>query len=370
MTRARNQLISLETTPYYHCISRCVRRAFLCGEDSLTGKSYEHRKVWVIERLKELADVFAIDICAYAVMSNHYHLLLRVDLERAQAWALPQVVEQWTKLYGVPLLVGRYLRGDATKAESVEAEKIIETWRERLGDISWFMRTLNEGLARRANEEDNCKGRFWEGRFKSQALLDEAAVLTCMSYVDLNPVRAGIADTPEQSDFTSIQQRLHEVAKDRGSQEKADTSQRVPLMPLVKQRHDRHRNAIGFTLRDYLELVDWAGRAVREGKRGAIAADAPPILRRVGLDPNGYLDHVGGTPEPERPTVIGHVKNVLTGRRSSGTAPPEGRGCSQAAPGAGFGSMTTSDYVNDAVVSPKVGCPVLLAVSCKKKRIR
>ena len=310
MTCARNQLISLETTPYYHCISRCVRRAFLCGEDSLTGKSFEHRKVWVIERLKELADVFAIDICAYAVMSSHYHLVLRVDRERAQAWELPQVVEQWTKLYGVPPLVGRYLRGDATKAESVEAEKIIETWRERLGDISWFMRTLNEGLARRANEEDNCKGRFWEGRFKSQALLDEAAVLTCMSYVDLNPVRAGIADTPERSDFTSIQQRLHELAKDRANQEKADTSPRVPLMPLVKPRQDRHQNAIGFTLRDYLELVDWAGRAVREDKRGAIAADAPPILRRVGLDPNGYLDHVAGTPEPERPTVIGHVRNI------------------------------------------------------------
>jgi REP element-mobilizing transposase RayT len=102
MTRARNQLISLETTPYYHCISRCVRRAFLWGEDSLTGNNYEHRKVWVTSRLRELAEVFAIDICAYAVMSNHYHLVLRVDVRKAEAWDTAQVIERWSKLYNPP----------------------------------------------------------------------------------------------------------------------------------------------------------------------------------------------------------------------------------------------------------------------------
>jgi REP element-mobilizing transposase RayT len=163
MTRARNQLISPETTPYYHCISRCVRRAFLCGEDSLTGNNYEHRKEWVIERLRELADVFAIDICAYAIMSNHYHLVLRIDLDKASEWTSHQVIEQWEKLYSLPVLVVRYLRGECTcDAERIKAEEIINTWRERLGDISWFMRSLNEYLARRGNEEDNCTGRFWK----------------------------------------------------------------------------------------------------------------------------------------------------------------------------------------------------------------
>jgi hypothetical protein len=83
MTRALMQLIAL----YYHTISRCMHRAFLCGEDSLTGKNYKHRKVWVINRLCELSDVFAIDVCAYGVMSSHYHLVLRVDKARAENWS-------------------------------------------------------------------------------------------------------------------------------------------------------------------------------------------------------------------------------------------------------------------------------------------
>ncbi|MGB1110170.1 MAG: transposase, partial [Gammaproteobacteria bacterium] len=208
MTRAREQLISLSDTPYYHCISRCVRRAFLCGEDHLTGNNYEHRKGWVIERLHLLDSVFAIDLCAYAVMSNHCHLVLRVDTARADDWEREQVIERWQRLYSLPPLIQQYLAGSSSPGLQQKAEEIIERWRERLMDISWYMRSLNEHLARRANAEDGCTGRFWEGRFKSQALLDEAAVLTCMSYVDLNPIRAKIAQTPEDSDFTAIQQRI------------------------------------------------------------------------------------------------------------------------------------------------------------------
>lgn len=312
MTRARNQLISLDTTPYYHCISRCVRRAFLWGEDTLTGKSYEHRKTWAISRLRELVEVFAIDVCAYAVMSNHYHLVLRVDRRSAEAWNAVQVVDRWEKLYKRPVLVTRYLRKETvTQAEIAEAEKLIGTWRERLTDISWFMRNLNEYLARKANEEDGCTGRFWEGRFKSQALLDEAAVLTCMSYVDLNPVRAGIAKTAENSEFTSIQQRIWQYTQRNSEPENSTSSfESVPLMSLVKQYRDRHQNAIGFTLIDYLELVDWAGRAVRENKRGAIPEHVPSILTRLGLEPGRYLEHLSGLAMMEKPPMLGHIDRI------------------------------------------------------------
>jgi REP element-mobilizing transposase RayT len=331
MTRARNQLISLDTTPYYHCISRCVRRAFLWGEDSVTGKNYEHRKEWVISRLQELAGIFAIDICAYAVMSNHYHLVLRVDRHKAESWSVSQVAEQWEKLHKLPLLVTRYLRGETTtKAELTETERIMETWRDRLSDISWFMRSLNEYLARKANEEDNCTGRFWEGRFKSQALLDEAAVLTCMSYVDLNPVRAGIAETPEDSDFTSIQQRIRlhtkQTTKPRDS---FAEPQSLPLMALVKQDGAQHENAIGFALTDYLELVDWAGRIIREGKRGAIPEEAPPILQRIGLEPRRYLEHLQGNAPTEEPAMLGHFERIKQAAKSLGRCFIKGTGEAQ-----------------------------------------
>jgi hypothetical protein len=191
------------------------------------------------------------------------------------------------------------------------------------------MRSLNEHLARRANEEDNCTGRFWEGRFKSQALLDEAAVLTCMSYVDLNPVRAGMAKTPEDSDFTSIQQRIRKYTRRTAKTNTSTTGPQPTLMPLVKQHRDPHKNAIGFTLRDYLELVDWAGRAIRENKRGAIPEQAPPILQRIGLEPGRYLEHLQGLAATERPTMFGHVEQIRQAANSLGRCFIKGAGEAQ-----------------------------------------
>jgi hypothetical protein len=166
----------------------------------------------------------------------------------------------------------------------VAAEAIIERWRERLFDISWFMRCLNEHIARLANLEDGCKGRFWEGRFCSQALLDEAGLLTAMAYVDLNPIRAGIAATPEESDFTSIYERIRDLKTvDDSAEHQDDTRSRVPLLEFASAQTSK-RELIPFGLREYLELVDWTGRRIVEGKVGAIDQSIPPILRRLNID--------------------------------------------------------------------------------------
>ena len=183
MTRARQSLIDLAATPYYHVISRCVRRAFLCGEDRYTGKNFDHRRQWLIDRVKMLSGVFAIDIAAYAIMSNHYHLVLRVDKQRAIEWTMDEVIARWYCLYNGNPVVDRYLAGTETDdATLLKVAEIVDSWRDRLFDISWFMRNLNETIARAANKEDNCKGRYWEGRYRSQALLDETALLGCMMY--------------------------------------------------------------------------------------------------------------------------------------------------------------------------------------------
>ena len=198
MPQPRKSLICLSDTPFYHCMSRCVRRAFLCGIDHYSGIDYQHRRDWLEDKLHHTADAFAIKLCAYAVMNNHYHVVLNVRSDIAESWTHYEVVERWHRLFsGTPLSQQFILGAPLSKSESEGLSKDIAVWRQRLTDISWFMRIVNEAIARQANSEDNCTGRFWEGRFKSQALLDDKALLSCMAYVDLNPIRASIAKTPE-----------------------------------------------------------------------------------------------------------------------------------------------------------------------------
>ena len=167
------------------------------------------------------------------------------------------------------------MNASLTRAELKCVTDLIATWRERLSDLSWFMHCINEPIARMANREDHCTGRFWEGRFKSQALLGEKALLACMAYVDLNPIRAAIARTPETSDYTSIQERINHPESDS-------------LRPFA----ENECNGIPFMLKDYLELVDWGGREVKRNKRGYIPASAPPILARLRMDASPVLGYL------------------------------------------------------------------------------
>ncbi|AXR06807.1 transposase [Salinimonas sediminis] len=281
MPRPRKELICVEQTPYYHCVSRCVRRACLCGKDSFTGKSYEHRRGWVERRLYFLARVFAIDLCAYAVMSNHTHVVLRVATERAQQWSNKHVLRQWHKLHRGTRLTQLYAQGATlSQAERATVNACVSVYRQRLQSISWFMRELNEYIARQANKEDDCTGRFWEGRFKSQALLDEAALLSCMVYVDLNPLRAGMVIAPEDARFTSIAARI-----------RAFKTRRQPprLMPFIPPTGISNSLHLPLSTTDYITLVDYTGRCIAANKKGVIPASLPPILERIHVDQAHWL---------------------------------------------------------------------------------
>ncbi len=234
------------------------------------------------------------------------------------------------QLYKGDKLIQKWIvfRAEMSKAELQKTEKIIQQWRERLTSISWFMRGVNETIARMANEEDNCKGRFWEGWFKSQALLDEQALFTCMAYVDLNPVRAGIADDLIDSDFTSIQQRIFDFVNIKNKAEKnsklklnPDNHEKKTNLKLTKSNQKRIQiktrkqkkieqklqleslpksclksfhgsvhtdiaEAIRITFFDYLELVETTGRYIRDDKRGFISEVSEKLCMLLGLVQN------------------------------------------------------------------------------------
>ena len=302
MPRARKQLVDKDVTPYYHVVARCVRRAFLCGEDRYSGKSYEHRRTWIEDRLRVLASLFSVELCAYAVMSNHYHLVVKLT-DRSESWSDNEVLDRWTSLFRGPILVQRHVSGDAlSEIEQDTVRSMAAVYRKRLGNLSWFMKCLNEPIARRANQEDGCTGHFWEARFHSQALCSEPALLAAMAYVDLNPVRAGITKTPETSRYTSVYRRLNPQTEATalkkairsllGSGELRHFNVDVrPLLAFSDQNNTSKLpdETLPMQSREYLKLIDLTGRVVAKGKLGRIDKQLAPILERLGLSTNEWV---------------------------------------------------------------------------------
>ncbi|MEM8682200.1 MAG: transposase [Pseudomonadota bacterium] len=232
-------------------------------------------------------------------MSNHYHLVVKLSPDEAAHWSDDDVLERWAALFRGPLLVQQYRDGKSlTPVEIDTLRATIAVYRARLSDLSWFMKCLNEPIARKANAEDGCTGHFWEARFRSQALCTERALLAAMAYVDLNPIRARIADTPERSDYTSLQARIAEPdTTDLSSAlygmlrsgELRHTNIAIrPLMPFLGDTH-QGSDALPIRSTDYLMLVDTTGRLSMRGKRGRVSRALAPILARLGVSAKQWL---------------------------------------------------------------------------------
>ncbi len=314
----------------YHCFSRCVRRAFLCGFDALTRRDFSHRKAWLVDRLRFLASIFAIEVCAYAVMETHHHNILRTRPDIVANWSDREVAIRWLTLFprhrqhpGAPPPPAE----EEIRALEQSPERIAKL-RQRLSSLSWFMGRLNEFIARAANREDRVKGRFWESRFKCQALLDDAAIVACMVYVDLNPIRAKLAASPEESEFTSIQERIRAWQKESVTSDPSLTSAvqgvrknvvipekaskiSFPVPELVSfadnsrdgvahtacwlcpiSSESKRRGILGMTEAEYIDLVDISGRLTRSDKPGAIDTDLAPILLRIGANPEAWIETI------------------------------------------------------------------------------
>lgn len=208
MATPRRLLIAPDSPGYYHLVSRCVRRSWLCGRSD--GGDYSHRRTWLLQRLNQLGRCFAIDVQAYAIMSNHFHLVIYSDPTEPARWSDETVVDRWLTICPPTLASG--------ETDTVAEQRLRQLWlsdedrlaglRAKLGSVSVFMKLLKQPIARRANREDGCTGHFFEQRFYSGALLDDEAVLATMAYVDLNPVRAKITRHIEGCRDTSIEYRL------------------------------------------------------------------------------------------------------------------------------------------------------------------
>ena len=216
-SHARRVIFNPHAVGYYHCIARCVRRAYLCGYDEFSEKDFSYRRNQIVERMNFLSRVFYIEIGHYAIMANHLHLVMKNRPDQVLSAENEEIVDRWLKLFPQ----NSKTQKDKLRIESLRKSLAEDdTWclkiRERLSDISWYMKCLCEPIARKANKEDNVTGHFWEGRFKCIALLDDTAVKNVGLYVDLNPFRAGIASTIDESDFTSLKERSeHAICSDK-----------------------------------------------------------------------------------------------------------------------------------------------------------
>jgi REP element-mobilizing transposase RayT len=303
MTMPRRQLVDVSVTRYYHCISRCVRRAFLCGE------GVTHRKAWIEARLEVLAKHFAVSVCGFAVLDNHLHVLCRLDPGVADGWSDEDVVRRWIAIYPPSCLdIDNPATVQAWIDQQVQDTARVARYRARLQDLGWFMKALKEPLARLANKEDGCKGTFWEARYKSIAILDEEALLATCTYIDLNPVAAGIAKVPEASPHTSIKQRVDHARRngDLDTLQAAAAAKSVAaanIEAVLEQSHwlcplqdrsdanaSREGMLPGFSLSSYLALVDWTARLCRTGK-ARVTEEVAGIMTRLGTSAEYWQSH-------------------------------------------------------------------------------
>ena len=350
----RKNIIDANEVGIYHCYNRCVRRAFLCGFDPVSGKNFDHRKEWIQLRLELLAVSVAIEICDFALLDNHIHLILRTRPEIVAAWQDREVALRWWRLCPTR----RDERGEAAEPLACELNQWLNDpaqmteLRGRLSSISWFMRLLCQKVARMANDEDQVRGKFWESRFKAQPLLDAQALLTCSMYVNLNPIRAGKAETPEESRFTSVYERIAAMKRARvAAASKGEPGETPPPEPaecelwickleLADRFSEPEMTATGSGLvpaqvnpfpsrrltnkgylpmsdEQYLSLLDWTGRQIRSDKRGSIPSDLAPILDRLGLDASKLPQVVSGFAKQFH-SAVGRVDSMIEFARRLG----------------------------------------------------
>ncbi|WP_299011453.1 transposase [uncultured Shewanella sp.] len=302
MTESRKKLIHIDSTPYYHIQNHCVRGTYLVTEiDShlQPSKLDLHRAQWFVDKLVQLSTIFCIDICAYAILNHHYHLVLKVDTDTANRLTINPLIQRWKLLFKLPPLAIKYSeQGSLTETEQKKMNELASLWRKRLTDISWFMRCLNETVSRKINKEENAKGAFWQGRFKSQALLDEPTLLACLMYVDLAPIREQLVQSLENDYLTSIKLRMSAMTQ---AQEEAQTydingdylaiaQQPSTLLPFDHMTRAGKKVHIPFHLPDYIALIKWTHQGMIQNKIPTAPHSTPKLLIQLSIKKKDWIN--------------------------------------------------------------------------------
>ena len=300
---ARAEVFAADEVAIVHVMNRTVRRCFLLGDDPLTGQNYDHRKQWIDEQLIHQAKHFGIDLLCQAILSNHFHLVLRSRPDVVATWDDTEVARRWLMLCP--------LRRDENRQPEEPTEFELNSIRNnkeklaairlRLSDISWWMRLLSQNIAQRANRDDGEVGKFWQARYRAVRLLDETAILACAAYVDLNPIRAAMAETLEDSDYTSAQKRALDLkAKKSVARSKTRCGNHLAPVnlhersgntgPCANRRNQRCSNKgfLPMSTAEYLSLLDWTARQLHPGKRGSTPRHIAPLMERLGVSKEAW----------------------------------------------------------------------------------
>jgi hypothetical protein len=329
---ARKTVVDLNTVGVYHVWGRCVRRAWLCGNDPISGVDHSERRDWIRQLQEKLAALFSMEVEFHSELSNHLHLIIRTRPDIVAKWSDEDVVRRM-------LTVHRIIHSESGQVEPPSAEEIqleladaerVADLRCRLKNLSWFMKALRETVARRANRSEKITGAFWDGRFRCRKLIDETAILICGMYVDLNQIRAGEAASPEQSKYTSVFDRIggwqfrrqaatgtvpgtfdgevdHWIS---GSEEGRPIGSDAPdgwLGELTLEdgpgaiesewnlrsrsgRRASDKGLLPLSFEKYLELLDWTGQQLNDKKRGVIPDSLAPILERLRIRSERWVD--------------------------------------------------------------------------------
>ena len=336
MARLRSRVFDPAVKGVYHLYNRCVRGLFMLGETEQEGEVVKFRRGWVTELMQQMVAIVLIDIAFFATMDNHVHVIGRnrpgvgghlTDREVARRWLiLMRMRRNGTWLVKPPTeeQINRELskkpqhgtRKPGAGAKRKRHHNRASELRERLADVSWFMGAFQECISRKINRDDENYGTCWSGPFKLDELADDAAILTCGVYIDLNWIAAQMAETPEESTDTSIGHRIAMLRQDGEAEDSAgelvvEIDGWLCPLELHEDRDvndERHFTSqtgkrasdmgiLPMTLMHYIKLLDWLGRLMRTGKRGRIPKGLPPILERLGFDTDGFVASVRGMAE-------------------------------------------------------------------------